>query len=1042
MTRPASEPVQLVFDRPLLDSAQAARLAARHWAIEGSIAELPSERDRNFLIETATGDRWVLKVASAIEDRTLLALQHQALRRIREAEAGLLVPEVRSSTSGADLVTEAIDGKPHYLRMLSWVPGSPLAVARPKSPALLRSLGRLLGRVDRALIGMDHPAGHRSLKWDLARAAWIEEYFPVIESKSRRALVERHFRLYQREVVSRWSGLPAGLIHNDANDYNVLVAGRPDDSERPVGLIDFGDMVWTARVAEVAIAAAYAMLPAADPVAAAAAIVSGYHEALPLSELELEVCYPLILARLAVSVVNSALQQRAMPGNDYLVISEAPAWSLLEALDEVHPRLAHYRLRDAVGLEPCPAAIRIRRWIESHKGECHPLMATDQSDRAPLRIDLSVSSPLIDRLTLLADEPRLTTKINGVLAEAGTRIGIGEYDEARLVYTTEQYETPGWDGPEWRTIHIGLDLFAPAGTPVHTPIAGRVHGVRNNAAPADYGPTVIIEHAVRDADGPLTFYTLYGHLDVETLRDVSPGQPLLAGATVGRLGTPAVNGGWPPHVHFQVIADLLGRVGEFPGVARPSERRVWKSLAPDPHGLAGFADFKRPALDGGTIAERRDRLIGPNLSVSYRRPLHIVRGWMQHLYDADGRRYLDCVNNVPHVGHCHPAVVEAGQRQMAILNTNTRYLHETMLRYAERLTATLPDPLRVSFFVNSGSEANELALRLAWTHTGRRGTIVVDGAYHGNTSTLVEISPYKCEGPGGRGLATYARKVPLPDCYRGRVRGADTGPAYAAMVDEAIESLARAGQPVGAFICESILSCGGQIVLPPGYLADVYRRVRAGGGVTIADEVQVGFGRVGTHFWGFQTQGVVPDIVVMGKPAGNGHPLGVVVTTPEIARSFANGMEYFSTFGGNPVSCAIGLAVLDVIERERLQWRALETGNYLLARLKDLQSRHEAVGDVRGLGLFVGVELVTDKETRTPDPRAASYLANRLRDRGVLLSTDGPDHNVLKIKPPMVFGIEDGGELVGALEGGLEERERGTGRAGNGELGTGNGERE
>jgi 4-aminobutyrate aminotransferase-like enzyme len=395
---------------------------------------------------------------------------------------------------------------------------------------------------------------------------------------------------------------------------------------------------------------------------------------------------------------------------------------------------------------------------------------------------------------------------------------------------------------------------------------------------------------------------------------------------------------------------------------------------------------------------------------------------MQHLYDAEGRRYLDAVNNVPHVGHCHPAVVRAGQRQMAVLNTNTRYLHDTVVRYAERLTATLPDPLRVCYFVNSGSEANELALRLAWTHTGRRGTIVVDGAYHGNTSTLVELSPYKCEGPGGGGLAPHGRKIPLPDPYRGRYRGPETGLAYAALVDDAIESLAASGKPVGGFIAESVLSCGGQIVLPAGYLTEVYHRVRSAGGVAIADEVQVGFGRVGTHYWGFETQGVVPDIVVLGKPAGNGHPLGAVVTTPEIARSFANGMEYFSTFGGNPVSAAIGLAVLNVIERERLQSRALETGNYLMSRLKALAADHPTIGDVRGLGLFIGVELTADPDERTPDAAAASFLANRMRDRGVLLSTDGPDHNVLKIKPPLCFDREDADHLVAALEASLQER--------------------
>ena len=396
---------------------------------------------------------------------------------------------------------------------------------------------------------------------------------------------------------------------------------------------------------------------------------------------------------------------------------------------------------------------------------------------------------------------------------------------------------------------------------------------------------------------------------------------------------------------------------------------------------------------------------------------------MQYLYDTDGRTYLDAVNNVPHVGHCHPRVVEAGRRQMAVLNTNTRYLHERLVEYAERLCATLPDPLRVCYFVNSGSEANELALRLARAFTGSRETIVVDVGYHGNTNAAVEISPYKFDGPGGAGAPAHVHVVPTPDLYRGIYRDAsdDAGARYAAHVAAAVDRVAEGGGRVGAFIAESILSCAGQIVLPPGYLRAAYEAVRASGGVCIADEVQVGFGRVGSHFWAFETQGVVPDIVTMGKPIGNGHPVGAVVTTPEIAQAFANGMEYFNTYGGNPVSCAIGLAVLDVIRDEGLQAHALEVGEHLLNGLRGLRPRHPRIGDVRGLGLFVGVELVRDDVSREPAGIGADIVANRMRDQGVLVSTDGPFHNVLKIKPPMCFTARDADRLVSTLDGVLRE---------------------
>jgi 4-aminobutyrate aminotransferase-like enzyme len=423
-------------------------------------------------------------------------------------------------------------------------------------------------------------------------------------------------------------------------------------------------------------------------------------------------------------------------------------------------------------------------------------------------------------------------------------------------------------------------------------------------------------------------------------------------------------------------------------------------------------------MDNHEILDLRRRAIGPNVSVGYRRPVQIVRGSMQYLFDETGRRYIDGYNNVPHVGHCHPRVVDAADRQMRLLNTNTRYLHEHLVRYAERLTATLPAPLRVCYFVNSGSEANEVALRLARAHTRRRDVIVLEAAYHGNTTTLVEISPYKFNGPGGNGRPPWVHVVPIPDVYRGAYIKDDAraGERYANAVAEAIDRSHVSGTGPCAFIAESCPSVGGQIIFPTGYLHAVYEHVRNAGGVCIADEVQTAYGRIGSHCYGFQQQGVVPDIVVLGKPIGNGHPIGAVVTTPEIAASFANGMEFFSTFGGNTVSCAIGLAVLDVVEDEQLQAHAARVGAHLLERLRPLVDRHALVGDVRGAGLFIGVELVRDRTTLEPATAEASDVVNRLRDEGILIGTDGPHHNVLKIRPPMPFTIDDADVVASALE--------------------------
>ena len=405
-----------------------------------------------------------------------------------------------------------------------------------------------------------------------------------------------------------------------------------------------------------------------------------------------------------------------------------------------------------------------------------------------------------------------------------------------------------------------------------------------------------------------------------------------------------------------------------------------------------------------TLVEQRRRLLGRNLSIAYEQPVNIVRGSMQYLYDEEGRRYLDAYNNVAHVGHCHPAVVAAGQQQMALLNTNTRYLGDLIIQYAERLIATLPASLSVCFFVNSGSEANELAIRLGRAHTKARDMIVLDHAYHGNTNTLIDLSPYKHDGPGGNGPPAWVHKVPLPVSVEN-----------APDVVDVMHRMQTEGRRLCGFIAESLPSVAGQIVLPDGYLEKVYDAVRAAGAVCIADEVQTGYGRIGTHFWGFEKYGVVPDVVVLGKPIGNGHPIGAVITTPAIAESFDNGMEFFSTFGGNNVSCAIGLKVLEVVQEEKLQSHALQVGGRLVQGLRALQKEYEIIGDVRGSGLFLGVELVTSRDTREPATMEAKRIVNQMRERAVLLGTDGPFHNVLKIRPPMPFSEDDADLLLSSL---------------------------
>ena len=423
-------------------------------------------------------------------------------------------------------------------------------------------------------------------------------------------------------------------------------------------------------------------------------------------------------------------------------------------------------------------------------------------------------------------------------------------------------------------------------------------------------------------------------------------------------------------------------------------------------------------LSTKNIKKLRDQHIGPSFSLSYHEPLHIVKGKGQYLYASDGKQYLDAVNNISHVGHCHPRVLAALEEQNRLLNTNTRYLHDNIVTYAEELTNKLPAKLDICYFTNSGSESNDLALRMARNYTGSNQTIVLTGAYHGHTKATIEVSPYKYDGPGGAGSPNFVHQIPMPDSYRGKYRSSDGNIAfkYADCVQQILDRLHNDSKRVSAFIAEAILGCGGQIFFPEEFLAAASTKVQQAGGLYIADEVQIGFGRVGSHFWGFESENARPDIVTMGKSMGNGHPLSAVVTTKEIADAFNNGMEYFNSFGGNPVSCAVGKAVLKVIKEEKLQANAFQVGAHLMDRLNDLKQRYNIIGDVRGRGLFFGIELIRDGKKLMPASDEAEKIVNDMKEHGILISTDGPDHNVLKIKPPMVFTKDNTDQLVETLD--------------------------
>ncbi len=749
-------------------------LLRTHFGLDGELTPLDSERDQNTHVRAASG-QFTFKIVNAAEPESAMTFQTALLRHVAAAAPGLPLPRVIASVEGSDIAhATGPTGERHALRLVSWLPGVPLATVA-RTSATLAGVGRALGRLDAALLGFGHPGAFREFDWHIRATLRSRARLEAVADPARRRLVAACLDRFEARVVPALVHLRHSVIHNDANDWNLLV---DEASGEVAGLIDVGDAVFAPTVAEPAVAAAYAMLGSGDPAAACLAVVAGYHGAFPLTADERALLPDLIAARLSISVTISAAR-RATSNDPYLFVSEAPAWELLA-------------------------------WLASPAG-------------------------------------------------------------------------------------------ALLGAAIENACAG-------------------------------------------------------------------------------------------PGSATLPARR-----------------------DDAALAEARRRLLPKNLSLSYRTPLHIVSGDDVWLTDADGRRYLDCYNNVAHIGHCHPRVVQAMAAQAARLNTNTRYLHENVVTYAERLQRTLPAGLDTFFFCNSGSEANDLALRLARTATGRHGIAVLDWAYHGHTQSLIEISPYKYKRAGGPGRAPFVTELPLPEVYRAPDdwRPFEHGARFAA---EARRELARAASPPAAFIAETIPSVGGQVFLPEGYLAEVYAAVRASGVLCIADEVQVGFGRVGTHMWAFEEHGVVPDIVTMGKPAGAGHPLGIVATTRAIADRFANGMEYFNTFGGNPVSCAVGLAVLAVIDEDRLLDNAREQGAYLLDGFRALADRHHVIGDVRGRGLFLGIELVTDRRTKVHDGATASAVVQEALARGVLMGTDGPHDNVVKLRPPMTFRRAHADHLLDVLD--------------------------
>ena len=992
-----------------MSTAQAEEIAKTLFGITGTASQLDGDVDFNYRIKSADGT-FILKVSRPNEDEEYLDFQQKIIQHIAgaDADATIAAPRVIPDLKGRD-ISRFIDdtGTERKVRLLTWVTGRLWSSVNPKTDKMRYQLGELCGKMTTVFQGFEHSNAHRIYEWDLAQARWTGEHVDRFEGH-RRAIIE-HFQESFRKIQSLYADLRKSVVHSDANDNNIIVDSDRKDP-KVIALIDFGDAVYTQTVNDVAIVCAYAILHQHDPLAAILPLVKGYNSVFKFTDEELRCLYTLIATRLVISVTKSSINRAQEPDNEYLVISEKPAWDALEKWALVNAKFAYYSFRNTCGFDAHPLQSNFKDWAFHSKVDLATMFPTVEKESL-VCVDLSVQSTLLGNRAEYEDYDLMSFKLSQFQKKNPKSIVAGGYLEVRPFYTTEVYRSEGNSGYNYRNTHLGVDFWLPAGTAIHSPYDGTVIAVHDNDSDKDYGPTIILEYTFNGQ----CFYALYGHLSKESLNGISIGQKVKRGEKIASIGDVAENGNWIPHLHFQLMLDLIGNTTDFPGTCTWSEKNVWSGICPNPLSIfQSSVTVEKNGIDSGKIITYRTNHLGKSLSLSYADPLVVVRGEGAHLIDITGRKFLDTVNNVAHVGHEHPRVVTAGQQQMALLNTNTRYLHENINEFAQELLATFPPELEVVHFVNSGSEANELALRMAKACTQEKDIIAVEIGYHGNANACIDISSYKFDGKGGSGAPEHTHIVPLPDAFRGIYQGAGTGEKYASHVHDRLNEIQKKGRNVAAFIAEPIISCGGQIELPKGYLKDAYKAVRNAGGLCISDEVQVGFGRVGTAFWGFQLHDVIPDIVTVGKPIGNGHPLAAVICTKEVAEKFANGMEYFNTFGGNPVSSTIGREVLRVIREEKLQENALNVGHYLKSKLKELQKSYPIIGDVRGQGLFLGFEL-TDAD-KHPLAEQADYLANRMKDLGILMSTDGPQYNVLKIKPPMVFSTENADELILRLE--------------------------
>ncbi|WP_095120798.1 aminotransferase [Pseudomonas sp. Irchel s3f10] len=935
---------------PQVSAEQARQWLAEHYGLSGTLQALGSQQDLNFRVDSPRG-RFVLKICRGDYALVELQAQHAGLKYLAE-HCAVTVPRVIAANNGEDLLSLEVGGETVHVRLLDYIEGQPLTHLEHLGRDVVAGFGRLCGEMDLALAGFDHPGLERTLQWDARHAsALISHLLPVIRDEQQRTSIADAAAQAERRLQPLLDKLPVQAIHMDITDDNAVWARHAQRHWQLQGVIDFGDLVRTWRITDLSVTCA-ALLHHADgePFVILPA-VQAYHAVNPLQHEELQALWPLIVARAAVLVLSGEQQVSIDPTNTYSRDNLSHEWEIFRVATSVPQALMEAAILTAVG---------------------HALPAIDSAGFAPLLpglvgrefalIDLGVLSPHFE-----AGNWEQEGIDQHLLNEAAAAHGLAasRYGQYRLSRTRPDCAVE----PDTFPLHV--ELRVPDGTAVEAPFAGVVHQATDG---------------VLQLDGPQLSVRLWG-----VTPSLHSGAALVKGQVLG-----AVSG--PLQVQLCRGAQL-----NAPLFCPPAHAAAWQALCPSPAALLGLACDAEPELDAKTLLERRDASFARTQKHYYADPPRIERGWRNHLIDMQGRSYLDMLNNVAVLGHGHPRMAAVAARQWSLLNTNSRFNYAAVAEFSERLLKLAPEGMDRVFLVNSGSEANDLAIRLAWAYSGGRDMISVLEAYHGWTIGADAVSTSIADNPKAlESRPDWVHPVSAPNTYRGEFRGLDSAPDYVRSVEHHLGKLAEQKRQLAGFICEPVYGNAGGISLPPGYLKQVYGLVRAQGGVCIADEVQVGYGRMGHFFWGFEEQGVVPDIICMAKGMGNGQPLGAVITRREIAEALEAEGYFFSSAGGSPVSCQIGMAVLDVMEEEKLWENAQVVGGHFKARLEALIDKHPLVGAVHGSGFYLGLELIRNRETLEPATEETALLCDRLRELGVFMQPTGDDLNILKIKPPMV----------------------------------------